>query len=91
MSDWTTDAADAIERAVVTVRDKTVTPARTITRGIVFGVLAALFVLPALVILVAGSFRGLVKLYQGEVWAAWLTLGAICVLAGMFLWSKRNP
>ena len=67
MSDWTTDAADAIERAVVTVRDKTVTPARTVTRGIVFGVLAALFVLPALVILVAGAFRGLVELYQGEV------------------------
>jgi hypothetical protein len=91
MSDWTTDAADAIERAVVTVRDKTVTPARTITRGIVFGVLAALFVLPALVILVAGAFRGLVELYQGEVWAAWLTMGAICVLGGMFLWSKRTP
>ncbi len=91
MSDWTTDAADAIERAVVTVRDKTVTPARTITRGVVFGLLAALFVLPALVILLAGVFRGLVELYQGEVWAAWLTLGAICVLAGTFLWSKRNP
>ncbi|MDQ1519576.1 MAG: hypothetical protein QOI55_649, partial [Actinomycetota bacterium] len=27
--------------------------------------------------------------YQGEVWAAWLTLGGICVLFGMLLWSKR--
>jgi uncharacterized membrane protein len=91
MSDWTTDAADAIERAVVTVRDKTVTPARTVTRAVVYGILAALFLVPAAIILTAGLFRGLVKLYQGEVWAAWLTLGGICVLGGMFLWSKRNP
>jgi hypothetical protein len=91
MSDWTTDAADAIERAVVTVRDKTVTPARTITRAVVYGVLAALFLLPAGIILLAGLFRGLVKLYQGEVWAAWLTLGGLFVLGGMVLWSKRNP
>jgi hypothetical protein len=90
LTDWTTEAADAIERAVVTVRDKTVTPARAITRGIVFGLLAALFVVPALVFLAIGFFRGLVELYQGEVWAAWLTLGAICVLSGMFFWSKRT-
>jgi hypothetical protein len=90
MSDWTTEATDAIERAVVTVRDKTVTPARAITRAIVFGLLAALFAIPALVLLAAGFFRGLVILYQGEVWAAWLTLGAICVLSGMFFWTKRT-
>jgi hypothetical protein len=90
MSDWTTEATDAIERAVVTVRDKTVTPARSATRGIVFGLLAALFVVPAVVMLLAGLFRGLVIAYQGEVWAAWLTLGAISVVAGMFCWSKRT-
>lgn len=90
MTDWTTDATDAIERAVATVRDKTVRPARTITRGIVFGLLATLFVLPALVMLAIGGFRGLVLIYQGEVWAAWLTLGGICVLAGGFCWSKRT-
>jgi hypothetical protein len=89
-SDWTTDAADAIDRAVATVRDRTVVPAQTITRGVVFGLLAALFVLPALLMLFVGVFRGLVLAYQGEVWAAWLTLGGICVLAGMLLWSRRT-
>ena len=90
MSDWTADAADAIERAVTTVRDRTVTPARGLTRAVVFGLLAALFVLPALVLLAIGAFRGLVLAYQGEVWAVWLTLGGICLLAGMFCWTKRT-
>jgi hypothetical protein len=90
MSDWTTEATDAIERAVVTVRDKTVTPAHAITRAIVFGLLAALIALPALLMLLLGAFRGLVELYQGEVWAAWLTLGAICVLIGLLFWARRT-
>jgi hypothetical protein len=90
MADWTTEATDAIERAVVTVRDKTVVPAQRTTKAIVFGLLAAFFAVPALLLLAVGFFRGLVEAYQGEVWAAWLTLGAICVAAGMFCWSKRT-
>ena len=90
MSDWTTDATDAIERAVTTVRDRTVVPAKTISRGVVFGLLAGLLVAPALIFAVIGAFRGLVEIYQGEVWAAWLTLGAISVVAGMFCWAKRT-
>jgi len=90
VTDWTTEAADAIDRAVGAVRDKTVTPARAITRGIVFGLLAGLIALPAVVLAAIGLFRGLVLAYQGEVWAAWLTLGGICVLSGMFFWSKRT-
>jgi hypothetical protein len=90
MTDWTTEATDAIERAVMTVRDKTVVPAQRTTKAIVFGLLAAFFAVPALLLLAVGFFRGLVEAYQGEVWAAWLTLGAICVAAGMFCWSKRT-
>jgi hypothetical protein len=36
-------------------------------------------------------FRGLVELYQGEVWAAWLTMGGIFAIAGAVLWSQRTP
>ena len=90
MTDWTTDAADAIERAVALARDRTVEPVRAATRAAVYGLLAALLVLPAAVLALAGVFRGLVELYQGEVWAAWCTLGGIFVLLGGFLWAKRN-
>ena len=34
--------------------------------------------------------RALTELYQGEVWASWLTLGGIFVAVGGFLWAKRN-
>jgi arginine exporter protein ArgO len=58
---------------------------------IVFGVLAAFCVLTALVLLVLGAFRGAVLIAQGEVWAAWLALGGIFVLVGVFFWAKRSP
>jgi hypothetical protein len=90
MSDWTTDAADAIDRAVGLARDRTVEPARAAAKGITYGLLAALLVVPAAVLLIAGLFRALTELYQGEVWASWLTLGGIFVAFGGFLWARRN-
>ena len=88
--DWTTDAADAIDRAVGYVRDRTVEPARAVTKAVIYTVLAVLIGLPAGIMLFAVVFRLLVIAYQGEVWAAWLTLGGIFVLAGGFIWSKRT-
>jgi hypothetical protein len=91
VSDWTTEATDLVERTVAMVRDRTVEPARTVTRVVVYGLLAALIALPALVLLTIGAFRGLVLAEQGYTWAAWLTLGGIFVLGGAFCWTKRNP
>jgi hypothetical protein len=91
VSDWTTEATDVIERTVAMVRDRTVEPAHAVTRVLVYGLLAALVALPAVVMLTLGAFRGLVLLEQGYPWAAWVTLGGIFVLAGAFSWTKRNP
>jgi hypothetical protein len=91
MSDWTTDAADAIDRTIALVRERTVEPAQAITRAVVFGLLAGIIILPALVLATIGAFRGLVLAYQGYVWAAWCTLGGIFVIIGAFCWNKRNP
>ena len=55
MSDWTTDAADAIENAVALVRDRTVEPAQTASKYVVYGLLAVLLVLPATVLLIGGG------------------------------------
>ena len=90
MADWTTQAADAIETAVATVRDRTVVPARKATKAVVFGLLATFFVVTALVMLVVGLFRLLVIL-TGEVWASYVILGGIFVIGGTFCWSKRAP
>ena len=91
MSDWTAEAADQIERAVVAVRDRTVVPARAATKGLVFGLLATFFVVPALLLLTIGVFRLADAYLPGEVWSAWLVLAGIFLACGAFVWSKRNP
>ena len=90
MPDWTTQATDAIEHAVGMDRDKTVVPARRATKAVVFGLLVAFFVLTAVLMLAIALFRVLVVL-TGEVWAAYLILGGIFVLAGAFVWTLRSP
>ena len=91
MTDWTTESVDTIEKVVGAVRERTVVPAHKVTKMIVLGVLAAACVVPALVLLVLGLFRGGVLIAQGEVWAAWLVLGGIFLVAGLFFWLKRSP
>ena len=91
MSDWTTDAANAIDNAVGLVRERTVEPVQAVVRALTYGLLAALAVLPALTLTTIAVFRLLVIATNGRVWAAWLGLGGIFVLAGWFCWSKRNP
>ncbi len=90
MSDWTTEAADQIERAVTAVRDRTVVPARSVTKAVVFGLLAAFFAVPALLLLTLGVFRLADAYLPGDVWAAWLVLAGIFLAGGAFAWSKRN-
>ena len=92
MADWTTQAADAIETAVTTVRDRTVVPARKATKVVVYGLLVAFFALTAVFLLVIGLFRLLV-IVTGEVWAAYVILGGIFVIGGTFCWAtaRRAP
>ena len=91
MTDWTTEAVDTIEKVVGAVRARTVLPAHRVSRLVVFGALAAFCAVTALVLLVFVAFRAAVIIAQGEVWAAWLVLGGIFVVAGLFAWSKRSP
>jgi hypothetical protein len=90
MADWTTQAADAIENAVATVRDRTVVPARKATKAVVYGLLVTFFVATAAVMLVIAVFRILVVI-TGEVWAAYLIVGGIFVIGGTFCWAMRAP
>jgi hypothetical protein len=91
MSDWTSDAADMVEQTVALLRDRTVAPAQVAAKAIVYGLLTVLIVIPTFILATVGAFRGLVLLYQGYVWAAYVTLGGIFTLAGVFCWSKRKP
>jgi hypothetical protein len=91
MTDWTTEAVDTIDKVVGAVRERTVLPAHRFSRLVVFATLAAFCAVTAIVLLVLVAFRGAVLVAQGEVWAVWLVLGGIFVLAGLFFWAKRSP
>jgi predicted membrane channel-forming protein YqfA (hemolysin III family) len=90
VSDWSTDAVDALEQAVGLVRDKTVVPAQKASRAVVSGLLVAFFVLVAVIMVAIALFRVLVVLVD-DVWLAYLILGGIFVIAGVFLWALRSP
>jgi hypothetical protein len=91
MSDWTTDAANAIDNAIGMVRERTVEPVRSVARVVTYGLLAALILIPAFTMTIIAAFRLLTIATHNNAWAAWLILGGIFVLAGWFCWSKREP
>jgi hypothetical protein len=92
--DWATTTADTIERLVDSVRSKTAEPAERVARFVVYGTLATIVGVAAGVLATVALFRGIVVLldvvWQPEVWLAYLILGGMFLLAGMFLWRKRT-
>ena len=88
MTHWTVQAADAIEKTVATVRDRTVAPAERATKFVVFGVLAACCVATALFLFAIVTFRLLTLVFP--VWASWMIVGGIFIAGGLFCWSRRT-
>src|SRR5215211_4050673 len=88
--DWASSTADAIERAVQSVRAKTADPLERVVRLVVYGLLAAVVGVAIAVLLAVAAVRGLVVLidvlWQPEVWLAHLVVGGIFVLAGLLVW-----
>jgi uncharacterized BrkB/YihY/UPF0761 family membrane protein len=95
-TDWVTDVTEAIERAIDQVRDKAVVPLTTVARGVVFGLLAAIVGLAALVLFAIAFVRFLViylnniEWLPDGVWFADVAAGAIFVCIGLFFWSKSR-
>jgi len=88
MSEWTSQAADAIEKTVVAIRDRTVEPATRAANAVVYGVFAACCAIVALLLFSIVLFR--VLTYAMPVWAAWMVLGGIFVVGGLFCWTRRT-
>lgn len=88
--DWAAQATDTIEHVVSTVRDKTVVPARSASKALVYGLLAGFFIAIAVVLLIIAFFRG-AFIVTGRVWGAYLWTGGILVLVGALCWTRRSP
>lgn len=93
---WPTQLADHVERLVGTVRDKTTKPVVKLTRGVVYGLLAAFLGVLAVVLLLVALTRGLQSLlelafsWERSVYLSYLILGGILCLVGALLFSKRH-
>jgi hypothetical protein len=94
--DWAAQAADTIERAVGNVRDRTTGPALTVARAVVYGIFAALVGIAALVLGTIAAVR-LIDNYLPDavfgdehMWAAYLIVGLVFVVAGAVLWIRRR-
>jgi hypothetical protein len=94
-SDWTAQTADRIESVVEIVRDKTTVPVIKVARAVVYGLIAGVMGSLAMVLFAVAFFRLNVYLPFDEegrkVYVAYFAVGAIFLLVGMFLWSKRAP
>lgn len=88
--DWPAQAAQAIERAVGNVRDKTTGPALTASRAVVYGTFAGIVGVAALVLLIVALVRFIDAYLPGGVWAAHLLLGVVLSVAGALTWSRRR-
>jgi predicted lysophospholipase L1 biosynthesis ABC-type transport system permease subunit len=94
-SDWPAEAADAIERVVGAVRDKTTGPAITVARWVVYGTFALVVGTVVAVMIAIAAVRALDSYlpdaWVGEqhTWAAHLIIGLLFTIVGMVLWSRR--
>ncbi len=88
--DWAADTADRIDHLVAAIRSKTSDRLVGVARVVVYGLLAAVMGVMALILLVIAAIRFLDAYIPRGVWIPYMVLGAIFVLAGLFLWSKRT-
>jgi hypothetical protein len=93
---WAPDLANQITTLVGTVRDKTTNNAVKAVRGVVFGLLALMLGLVAIVLLLVIATRGLQSLlslafdWDRSVYLSYFILGGILTLGGLLLMGKRS-
>jgi len=88
-ADWAEQTTDTIVRLIGGVREKTSGPLLKIARAVVYGLLAAICGIGALVLVAIIAVRVLNYL-PGDVWVAHLIVGLLFSLAGLLAWRRRT-
>ena len=87
--DWAGSLVNRIVEVVQRVRAVTTHPAVTASRGIVYGLVAAVCLIAALVLVGLGLFRLADLGLPGGSWVVHLGAGGLFCLLGRLLWSRR--
>ena len=82
-------ATSVVVNLVTSVRGKTTGPLLFVARLVVYSIAILLAAAAAVVLFVIAAVKIVNQLLPGDVWAAYLLLGAVFALVGTFFWSKR--
>jgi len=89
--DWAAQLTEKVGQVVELIRDRTVRPVQAFVRAAIFAVLAFCVVIFVLVALVVGLIRLLNnEVFDQRVWASYLLVGGIFVVAGAFVSRMRH-
>ena len=88
--DWAGSLVDRIVVVVQRVRSVTTQPAVTASRWIVYGLVAVVCLMAALVLVGLGLFRLADLALPGGSWVVHLCAGGLFCLLGRLLWSRRS-
>ena len=88
--DWAGSLVGRIVEVVQRVRSVTTKPAVTASRGIVYGLVAVVCLVAALVLIGLGLFRLANLVLPGGSWFVHLCAGGLFCLLGRLLWSRRS-
>jgi hypothetical protein len=94
-SDWPAQATTTLVDLVDQVRTKTTGPAITVSRGLVFGLIAVVLAVVAVVLLLIFLVRLTTDLLElawdgAGVWLTYLLYGVIFTVVGAVLFAKRH-
>lgn len=93
---WAGKQADTIVRIIDQVRQRTTRPLVVLARGLVFGTIAAVGGIVALLLMLIAATRALQAVIEWPfshataVWVSYLALGGLLLIAGTVLMSKRK-
>jgi uncharacterized membrane protein len=93
---WATETTDLIVTYIDKFRSQTTTKVIYAARGVVFGLLAGIVGVFAVMILIVGAMRGLQALlelaigWDRAVYASYFIVGGVFTIAGIVMFNKRN-
>ena len=82
-------ATSVVVNLVTSVRGKTTGPLLFVARLVVYSIAILIAAAAAVVLFVIAAVKIVNQLLPGDVWAAYLLLGAVFALVGTFFWTKR--
>ena len=88
--DWPSQATAQIVKTVDLVREKTTEPATKVARAVVYGTLIAMLAITAASLACVMLIRFVDIWVPGDVYWAYLIVGAVLILAGVVAWSLRK-